>query len=260
MNTNGITVGYVIHQKENLILSLLEGLKTSFGKEDEFIFLFDNCTDKSLDILMDNKNLIPGDYKVITSDEDLFEIVANNKILMKAAKETIILFQDDIICKDPNIKQKIRVIQDKYGDRLGLMGGRSGFEIKGTTFPENIVDRVSNWEHLPNQYGLKLKEGEYRERTFLNRGPIVFTKNLIKEAGLLDETYYPQQWDDADYCANAKYNYGKTNVVFQCNVKSHIKWGSTRSKKSNLYKLTKGRHVRANWDLFISRWGKYCLA
>lgn len=269
MNKN-ITVGYTIHNKVFLIPQIIEGLKKSFSSEDEFIFLFDNCTDGSESVAI---RLPISSVNLVYDDGDLFETKANNKILehfMETSKnDTIILFQDDQICNDPKIKEKIERVQ-KIVPNLGLMGGRSGYELTSTQFPEVPVNKVSNWEHKEDQYGQRLVESYqglingsfvkgygYSSRTFLNRGPIVFTRQLIEKVGYLDEAYYPQQCDDLDYCARCKYQYGLENIVFQCDVISKLEWGSTRRKDSNLYKLTKGKHVKKNWNLFCERWGKY---
>ena len=176
---------------------------------------------------------------------------------MKNAKHDVIaLFQDDIILNDRLFRTKIFDIFDSFPDKskIGLMGGRSGFEFETTEFPEKPTQKVSNWEHLPNQYGEKLALNEWKVRTFLNRGPLVFTKSLIDEVGYLDEGYYPQWGDDMDYCARAHYLRGRNNIVFECAVKSELSWGGTRQSDS---KLRKGRHYKPNWELFVSKWGGY---
>lgn len=200
------------------------------------------------------RKFLPCEVKVIITNKDIYEVKANNRLLQEATNDVIVLFQDDIITYDEAFKQKIFKVIKTYGISLGLMGGRSGFELTGKPdFPEHPYYRVSNWEHLPKQYGEKLKEGEFKERTFLNRGPLVFTKRLLEEVGYLDEEFSPLWGDDLDYCARAKFEYGKKNVVFQCNVKSQLKWGALHKGQSQ---LNLGRIMRVNWNLFITRWGK----
>lgn len=181
----------------------------------------------------------------------MFETKANNRILKEASNDIIILFQDDIINQDPKLKEKIAKVVETYGDSLGLLGGRSGYELDGDFKP---YKRVSNWEHLSEQYGYRLREGEFKERTIVNRGPIVLTKDLLKEVGHFCEKFAPQWHDEADYCCRAKFRHGRKNVVFQCNVLSPLKWGATRT----ISKLKKqwGELEKRNWNLFIGRWGK----
>ena len=248
------TVGYTIFNKVQLIPKIIWGIKDAFNEEDEIIFLFDNCTDGSLDAFQQLKGYLPVKPKIIITTQDLYEIKANNKILREATNDVIVLFQDDIVNHDKELKSKIQRLIETYGNSLGLLGGRSGYELTGDpNLPEKSYGRASNWEHLEKQYGERLPEGGSKERTILNRGPVVFTRQLLNEVGYFDEELYPQWGDDMDYCCRAKFKYGKKNVVFQCNVESQLRWGTTHSGKS---KVQVSRVINKNWDLFISRWGE----
>ncbi len=228
-------------------------MKETLTEEDEVIFLFDNCTDNSIEVFNDLKKYLPNP-KIINAQEDLYEVKANNRLLKEAKRDVIILFQDDIVNHDVELKSKVLHLVKAFGKKLGLMGGRSGYELTGDpTFPEKDYYRVSNWEHLPRQYGEKLSIGGFKERTILNRGPLVFTRRLLDEMGYLDEEFYPLWGDDMDYCCRARFKYGKKNVVFQCNVESQLKWGALHAGQS---KLDFGNVVKKNWKLFISRWGQ----
>lgn len=240
-------------------------IKNIVQSEDEVIFFFDNCTDGSRKRFMDLMKFIPCEVNIVESQKDFYEIKANNDILRLAKNEIIVLFQDDIICIDQMFKMKLARLLKFYQRRnrpLGLIGGRSGFELSGLSqYPFNSKNyRVSNWEHLKDQYGKRLMNGEWAERTILNRGPFVFTKNLIKEVGYLDEAYYPLWGDDMDYSCRSKFTYKRNNVVFQCQIISLLEWGSTRNK----HKLYDGKHgqpvshgtlIKQNWRIFITKWG-----
>jgi GT2 family glycosyltransferase len=246
-------VGCSFWNKEPFILKHVYGLREALSEEDEVIFLFDNCTDESLKTFNGLKHLLPNPRILITNN-DLYEVKANNYLLKAASRDTIILFQDDILNHDKDLKKKIFQVVNKYGNKLGLMGGRSGYELTGDpTFPEHSYFRTSNWEHLPKQYDKRLKEGEFVEKTILNRGPLVFTRNLLEEVGYLDEKFAPCWGDDMDYCCRAKFNHERKNVVFQCDVESQLKWGALHSGES---KLKMRKVMRKNWNLFISKWGE----
>ena len=251
------TIGYAIHNKAHLLLQIIDGIKESFDSEDQLIFVFDNCTDNSIDEYLRLRPSIPNPCLQIVNSVDGFEIKANNQILRNASNDVIILFQDDMICHDPEIKNKIVTLIRKVPN-LGLMGGRSGYELESTDFPEKPVNKISNWEHKEDQFQERLKGNlYYAKRTFLNRGPLVFTRELINIVGYLDEEYYPQSIDDLDYCARAAFKHGLQNVVFECEIESKLEWGATRRKDTPLWKLTRGKHVKRNWDLFCMRWWEY---
>jgi len=225
-------------------------------ENDEVIFLFDNCTDGSEWVFDGCKHLLSCETRKIVSLEDKFEVKSNNMILKLATHDIIVLFQDDMILEDDLIKQKILRVIGVYGNKLGLLGCRDGYELTSTKFPEMPVNKISSWKHREDSTPF-LEEGDFQERTYLNRGAIVFTRNLLDEVGYLDEAYFPLWGDDMDYCARAKYQFGRTNVVFQCKINSQIKWGATRNKDTPLYKLTGGKYAKKNWNLLISRWGQY---
>lgn len=255
-----VTVGYTIYNKKNLISNIVGSLGW-LDSNDELIFLFDACTDGSLEELLRIQRYLPIEPEIIVPDDELFEIKANNEILRRATKDVIILFQDDMICKDHNFREKIsRVISAYKPNELGLIGSRTGYELEGTpNFPPVCRYAVSNWEHKPEQVGEKLKDGEFKERTVLNRGPIVFTRNLINDVGYLDEGLFPLWADDIDYCCRCSMR-GRKNVVFQSDIYSPLEWGSMRTK-GKTYPLgdgtvgTSGTVMRRNWKTISDRWG-----
>lgn len=256
---NTITVGYIIHNKKDLLPQIFDGLKESFSKEDEFVFLFDNCTDDSLNTAFTESRRVGLDIVALNFDDgDLFEIKATNEVLKwfmgESKNEVIILFQDDIVCHDKNIKNRLDDILS-IGN-VGLIGGRSGYNLNSIEYPEKPVGKISNWEHKEDQYQVKMGDAKITRatRTFVNRGPIILTKDLINSVGYFDEYYFPQNCDDLDYCMKAREK-GRQNYVFRCNVESRIEWGTTRSKDTPLFRLTRGRHVKENWNKFVSRWG-----
>lgn len=175
----------------------------------------------------------------------------------ESKNDVIALFQDDIILKDKHFVSKVASVLVNVPD-VGLVGGRSGFDIESLEFPEKTVNRVSNWEHKEEQYGVRLSSDRggmnYAPRTFLNRGPLVFTRKLIKEVGYLSEKYFPQWGDDLDYCAKCHFSHGLNNAVFQCDVECKLEWGGMRKKNTPLSKF-KGFQKR-NWGLFTSVWGE----
>ena len=257
-----VTVGYTIFNKSHLISKIVSGLNSWMQEGDEVIFLFDNCSDGSLDTFLKVKDSLPCESLIVVPDEELFEIKANNQILKLASKDIIILFQDDMVCNDAAMKQKVSRVTTYYGGKAGLIGGRSGYELDGTeNFNATCYDRVSNWEHKKEQYGFRLPEGEFRERTILNRGPLVFTRDLLGTVGYLDESFFPLWGDDVDYCCRSKFKYNRENVVFQCDIQSPLEWGAMR-KRGVIYPLpdgtkgTAGTVMRRNWNLLMDRWGE----
>lgn len=246
-----ITYGWTIWNKKNLLPKIIFGLNEVIDKEDEAIFVFDNCEDGSVEEFYRLKKFLKVEPKIFINHKDQFEISCNNLILRKGVGDFIALFQDDIVLRDKGFKGKLEAVKNKYKN-LGLIGGRTGFELSGDrTYPEQCYYRVSNWEHLEKQYGERLEEGESKTRTILNRGPLMFSRELINEVGYLDEYYYPQVWDDADYCLRARLDFNKQNVVMGCEVESQLSWGATHNKQTQ---LNYNKLPRQNWEKLMDRW------
>lgn len=249
------TFGYTIFNKAHLIPKIVFGIKNVLGEEDEAVFLFDACTDDSLETFKKVRRFLRCKVTIVVSPLELFETKANNRILKIASKDIIVLFQDDMILEDPEMKEKILRVVEKYGDSLGLLGARSGYEWDGKPdYPPKIYKKVSNWEHLRKQYGRPMREGEFFHKTILNRGPIVFTRSLLDEVGYLDETFAPQWLDEVDYCCRSQFEFGRKNGVFQCKILSPLKWGATRTISK--LKKTMDKIQMKHWEIIMERWRK----
>lgn len=247
-----ITIGYTIHNKGHLIPRVLEGLNLLPKDTFALLVLFDACEDNSQEIF--NKEMEKYDFDGIQIDpgEELFEVKANNRLLKIAQEEMdsdiTILFQDDMVIDDPKLIEKVlRVCEVK---NHGLIGGRMGFDIVGTGFPEKIDNVLYSWSHYLNPGWGKLGDGQFASRKFLNRGPIVFTRELIEGVGYLNEEYYPLWGDDMDYCARC-ITAGRTNMVFESKIISEPSWGTTRKGT----KVDMKKVMRTNWNKFTKDWG-----
>jgi len=247
--------GFTIFNKAHLIPKLVFGIKDVLGEDDEAVFLFDNCTDNSFEVFKKVEKFLKCQITTVVSKEELFETKANNRILRMARARIIVLFQDDMVLQDPNMKNKILKIIDKHKDKLGLLGARSGYEWDGKPkYPPKQYKKISNWEHLDFQYGMRMSEGDFFFKTILNRGPIVFTKSLLDEVGYLDEEFAPQWLDEVDYCCRSQFEFGRKNGIFQCGISSPLKWGATRTNsklKREMDKLQKD-----HWGILMERWGE----
>lgn len=248
-----VTIGYTVYNKKYLIPAIVDGVKDILNSGDELIMVFDGCTDNSFEVFQKLKNQLNCQVTIQVFNEDQFEVRSNNWILKNALYDTVILFQDDIINKDQFLRQKVFDILEEYGDHAGLLGGRSGFELSGyPDWPELPLNKISNWEHKENQYEMRLTPGDYARRTFLNRGPLVFTHSLLADVGLLSDSYYPLWGDDLDYCARTKFVHHRENIVFQCDVISKLEWGATHKKGQS--KIKSGA-FKTNYFRFIDQWG-----
>ena len=151
--------GYTIFNKAHLIPQIIEGIKDVLKENDEAIFLFDACSDNSIEVFDEEKKWLKCSVVKVVEKNELFETRANNRILKIASRGIVVLFQDDMILQDLKIKEKIFRIVKKYGDELGLVGARTGYETDGgPDFRHYAVHDQPQAERGPG--GLLLEKGQ----------------------------------------------------------------------------------------------------
>lgn len=240
------TVGYTIFNKEHSIIPILNGIAKCFPEDCEVIFHFDACTDRSFNVLQRNKHIL-GKRKLIVlqNSRDLYELKSNNLLIDTFTKDVLVIFQDDMICIDENLCNRADEIIREYGDSLGLLGARDGFDVEDG----NRVNFVKNqWSPSPSP-GRILKRGEFVERSFVNRGPIFLTRTTLEKIPGFSEDFYPGSWDDRDFCCRAKYEHGLVNIVMFSRIMERRERKATKLDAAILHRL--------NGRKFFCRWGKY---
>lgn len=222
MITIQFTIGYTIFNKEKLINQIVDGLSKLDGVAS--IFLFDACTDGSLSVFKKRCHKLRNCTVYINEGPDIYETLANNFILEKCKTEYCVLLQDDLILKDGGFLE----IADKIYEMdplAALIGFKDGYEMDSVNQYQNIIS--SPWSTSKNIKRI-LESGEYVNRTFVNRGPLIVPKRIISKIGYFDESYYPLFYDDNDYCIRAKKK-GFQNYVAYSEIDTNLSWGSTRA-------------------------------
>jgi hypothetical protein len=219
-------VAYSVWNKVDMLAWLLSGVVENFNPADtEVVFHFDACSDDSVaafEAVAGYWLTRPGfRYKVIVTDPSgpqAREVGGHNKILRYAMEETdaefIIIAQDDQRFNKPIVDHLVR-LSDTYGDTLGVITGRDGYEwgyaqLAGSFWSESA--------------GLltRLQHGDWLERSCLNTGPLVYTRNVVTKTGYQDEQFCAfYAWDD--YALRAK-KLGFVNGVLGMDI-THAKFG-----------------------------------
>lgn len=239
------TVGYTIYNRQDSIIPILEGIAKCFSKDCEVVMHFDACTDLSRPIFESNKGIL-GKRQIVVreTNPDFFELRGNNLLIGTFTSDVLVIFQDDMVCADSKICSTIEGLIARYGNSLGLIGGRDGFELS----EEKRVKFVKNYWSPSRTAGYYLKLGESRERTFVNRGPIVLTRSLIDKIGGFNTDYCPGTYDDRDFCCQAKFTHSLTNVVMQTHVDERRQGKTSKLREPMLYTL--------NAMTFWKKWGE----
>lgn len=214
------TIGYPVWNKIDMVPWMCEGIKNNFNPENtDVVFCFDICDDGSEEAYDKEVETTLKDFKCskISSPDKVLREVGGHNLLLKdfltKDSDIIIIPQDDQKFLAPVVPD-IEKIYAKLGDQTGIIGGRDGFfanyaQMCGSKHSESVNIR-------------KLEHGEWEERPYLNSGPIVYGKKLVKTIGLLDENFHAfYVWDD--YGALSK-KHGFRNVVLGMDIE-HRKFG-----------------------------------
>ena len=166
-------VGYSIWNKVDMLSWLLEGIVNNFNPEEtEVGFCFEGCRDDSV-IAFDAMRrywLDSRGYRVhrIISEKEVGQVGGHN-LLLKQFMDTecaiLLAPQDDQRVKNP-ISQDLEILMSKYGSKLGVVGGRYGFNGKS-----NHMQATCPWSPVSGAAEI-INTGHYVERLYLNDGQI----------------------------------------------------------------------------------------
>lgn len=258
------TIGYPIHNKSHMMNEIMNGLIENIKIPIDYIFIFDGCTDNSEELFDKLSKELIGDIKKIRTD-NLFQLKTCNILMKEFKTDFLIMFQDDMVLEDFNFLDNIIKIHDKYGDDLGIIGCRDGFEKEYTEmFSSKFSGNISYFNDRSDRQELKYKtknkilsSGEFFEKSVINMGPLIVSRKLVDTVGYFDEIYDIGVYEEMEYSLICKYKYNLKNVILGIDL-IHSKF---EHKSKNDVKHTSLKELRdqypINYGIYISRWEKY---
>lgn len=245
-----------IHNKEDLIESVLNGV-IKCCHENSFIYpVLDGCTDMTEKIIdeMILKNVSVPIRKIFTPD--VHETRSINAGLFNSDQKHYgfnIILQDDVIIDDYYIEEKIKYIYDWSKKPLGIISLRMGANFKkdwltgGGSIPfNNLCENIYGHGTL----GAKIIfEGQFTYRAFPFKSPVCIPCEIINQFGILEEKLSPHTYDDLEYAIRL-IKAGYRNGVFALRFHSKKEWGGTRRNQQNVTEVQK-RNIN-----FIREWYK----
>jgi len=242
---NEFTVGVPIYNKSHMLHLIIEGFSKNILEPVDYIFIFDGCTDDSEQIFEKNKMLLKGDIRAIKTN-NIFQLKTNNILMKELKTDKLIIFQDDMVLNDSNYLNNIRNIFNIYKDSLGIIGSRDGFE-KG--YSNMYGSYFSGSNRIP------LNNGEFKEKSMINIGPIALSKKLINTVGVFDEIYGKGSYEEMEYSLKAKHHHNLTNIVLGVDLihdkfLNLVKGNFNVNNSSNIL----SNQLSLNHSVFRQRW------
>ena len=236
-----------IHNKECLILDVLNGIKTSHSNYTKpvLICILDGCVDDSERIVRNFKE----DFKDVLDldilyQEDVHEITCLN-VGLKHIKDNypvgpndlIFMVQDDVILEEPSIDllfEKLFEENDNLGYvsmRLGVSLCVSNEEIQEFGF---IESEFGHWDQMNWNFHTQVKRLTFRPSEIAIRSPTCVQWKRYLESGFFDQNLSPCGFDCHDMSIRMNM-LGYINGVFALKYRSDVGWGSMRSNSPSKY-------------------------
>ncbi|MBX3052996.1 MAG: glycosyltransferase [Caldilineaceae bacterium] len=227
-----------IHNKQDLLPRVLEGVALCCSKQSKIIPVLDGCTDHSEEIV-DEFIATSGlnVEKVITPD--VYELHAINAGMACVTEGFIMTIQDDVVMQEPELEQKISALCDEVGPTIGVISPRHGTNVRRVPFLRQLrnsglvplideYERVTRPEEAPVM-GERVDYGHVSYRMVAGGSPMIFPERVWKSIGRMDESMAPLMWFDHEYNLRSL-QAGYRNAVFPLSFESEIDWGTMRQK------------------------------
>ncbi len=220
-----------IHNKENLIRDVLTSVINCMGKNSYIYAVLDGCTDnteKIMDSVANQMNIFI--HKLYAPD--VHEIRSINIGLKVASQEDPgfnIILQDDVILRDNNFEDKIKLFYEIIGyENVGMLSFRHGTNLIINEIQKEILecDLIAS-EFSSGKYLDILKEGQFAKRVVAVRSPECISTYTVKKVGLMDEDLAPYTYDNHDYSLRCIKN-NLSNFILSIKFESEEKWGGMR--------------------------------
>lgn len=265
MNCKSQVFNYIItiHNKEDILLRVLEGVAECCSEKSQIIPVLDGCTDRSEEIV-DEFTAASGlnVKKVITPD--VYELRAINAGMDCVPEGFIMTIQDDVILQEPELENKVIELCAEVGPSIGLISPRHGVNVRRTPVLRQLrksgllplIDEFDRIARPEEAFGTaeQVDYGQLTYRMVAGGSPMIFPEKLWRRVGQMDEIMVPFMWFDHEYNLRAL-RAGFRNVVFPLHFLSQEDWGTSRQK-------AKDRNWKMWFDGIVLRnrrylWKKY---
>jgi glycosyltransferase involved in cell wall biosynthesis len=261
-----------IHNKQDLLPRVLEGIAGCCSKQSKIIPVLDGCTDGS-EAIVDQFIAASGLNVEKVMTPDVYEHCAINAGMARVTEGFIMTIQDDVILQEPELEQKVTALCAEVGPTVGVISPRHGANVRRTPFLRQLrhygfVPLIDEYERVtrPEEAGTMGERVEYGQvvyRMVAGGSPMIFPERVWKSIRRMDEAMAPLNWADHEYNLRAL-QAGFRNAVFPLHFESDVSWGTMRQKAKddawvsmvNRWTLSNRRYVWKKHGRFINLYNK----
>jgi glycosyltransferase involved in cell wall biosynthesis len=245
-----ISVVLPVHNQENIIGFVIKGIVQNKSENvKELLIIMDGCTDNSQREI-DKVLPLCEDIEVkIIFTPDVWETKASNVGYMSSQYPYILAVQDDMIITEFEYDKRLMKPFENF-DNIFAVTARDAVDCN--------IDENGKLKFV-NVAGKDVNTSRdlFCIRDIINRGPVLFDHEKLKQLNYLDEIFSPQGQDDTDICWRA-YKKGWLVGSYRMDYDSDDHWGGTR-KNVQVTEYIENIYAR-NCNIIINRYKDLILA
>ncbi len=219
-----------IFNQEEIIERVLYGVFRNTTTPFNLIIIFDGCSDRTKPrALKYIKKVKPHLLLelIIHDTPNLFELRANNFAFRLAKTKYMITIQDDMVIREYGWERRLTYPLRKFDDVLAVTA----------RIAENIESINNGVQKLVNQKGRELNtlsRNIFAIRDVINRGPIAFRIDYLKDLNYLNDKYAPCAIDDHELSLRAWRDRRWKVGAYWIDYFSHKAWSKTHASDSTM--------------------------
>jgi len=264
-----IAVTMTIFNMGEIIELIIQGMLDTTTGPYEFIAVFDNCDDDSVEVVqrtMDkyqttssfsaNKRANRGctGYKPIILNTPHYETLANNIGLRATTAAYAVVVQDDMLLVQTGWDRHLLRPALGYSDVLGVSGRCAHNDRWRDESNINIADEAG-FCHSDHHFDVEFSD-TFSIRDHGIRGPLLVDVEKMRQLDFFSEDYYPFEMDDHDVCLRAYQQFGYVCGVSLVSVHTDRGWSHRRKDGSGVPAILKDAEKK-NKVLTIRRHASY---
>ncbi|HEY4503952.1 MAG TPA: glycosyltransferase family 2 protein [Candidatus Paceibacterota bacterium] len=219
-----------IFNQEEIVEKVLYGIFRNTTTPFNLILVFDGCTDRTklraLKYLRKAKPSLLQEL-IVRDTPNLFELRANNFGFKLARTDYLITVQDDMIIREYGWERRLTYPLRKFDDVLAV-----------TARVAEDIDKIGfDMQKQINQMGRELNtlpRNIFAVRDVINRGPIAFRTDYLREIGYLNDKYAPGALDDAEISLRAWLQKKWKVGAYWIDYYSNQAWSKVNAKDSTM--------------------------
>jgi glycosyltransferase involved in cell wall biosynthesis len=223
----------------------------------EVIVVEDGCRDHTPQLL-DESSQTPWGLRTLrwVHEDSVHELRSTNRGLREARAPLVLTWHDDMFLRVPWLVPELLRTFEQYDD-LGLLCLSRGLNCIPVDDPVRSWEDLLDWRRFPSTIGprplnwLRLQEVDFVIR------PWAVRRACVDAVGLLDETFVPTEWDEADLSFRIRRANWKVATHGYERLGAYFHLGSTTlGVLSDAYKQRVIRNARTfqdRWDETIRR-------